>query len=108
MADMNISSLGNDLRLAATRAAGAGSEEMAPVAAQSVDFGSVFKRALDAVNASQASSAQLKTAFESGEAGIDLPQVMVASQKASVAFQGMLEVRKQLLRAYQDVMSMQV
>jgi len=34
--------------------------------------------------------------------------VMVATQKASVAFQGMLEVRKQLLKAYQDVMSMQV
>lgn len=108
MSDVNMTSLLNDLRIAATRASAGGVESIAPAASQTVDFGSVFKSALDAVNASQQSATQLKDSFEMGEPGIDLPQVMVASQKASVAFQGMLEVRKQLLRAYQDVMSMQV
>jgi flagellar hook-basal body complex protein FliE len=108
MSEVNMTNLLNDLRVAASKASSGGGEGIAQPGVQSVDFGSVFKNALDAVNASQQTSDKLKDAFELGEPGIDLPQVMVATQKASVAFQGMLEVRKQLLKAYQDVMSMQV
>jgi len=108
MSEVSMTNLLNDLRVAATKAGSGGGEGIAQPGVQSVDFGNVFKSALDAVNASEQTSGKLKRAFELGEPGIDLPQVMVASQKASVAFQGMLEVRKQLLKAYQDVMSMQV
>ena len=75
---------------------------------QEMSFGSLFTKAINEVNNAQMNSAKLKKAFEAGMPGVDLPQVMVASQKASVAFEAMLEVRKHLLKAYQDVMSMQV
>ena len=71
-------------------------------------FGSLFTKAINEVNNTQQTAAKLKKAFEAGEPNVDLPQVMVASQKASVAFEATLEVRKHLLKVYQDVMSMQV
>lgn len=71
-------------------------------------FGSLFSKAIKEVNNTQQTAAKLKKAFEAGEPNVDLPQVMVASQKASVAFEATLEVRKHLLKVYQDVMSMQV
>lgn len=71
-------------------------------------FGSLLKKAIDDVNNAQKTADTLKKAFEVGEPGVDLPQVMVATQKAGIAFEAMLEVRKHLLKAYQDVMSMQV
>jgi flagellar hook-basal body complex protein FliE len=39
---------------------------------------------------------------------VSLAEVMVASQKASLQFQAMTEVRNKLLTAYQEIMSMQV
>ena len=71
-------------------------------------FSSLLQDAIDAVNDAQVQSTKLKKAFEVGDPNVDLPQVMVASQKANVAFTAMLEVRSQLLKAYQDVMSMPV
>ncbi len=71
-------------------------------------FAELMQSAVDNVNAAQKGSAALKKAFELGEAGVDLPQVMVASQKASIAFDAIVQVRKKLLEAYKDVMSMQV
>ncbi len=44
--------------------------------------------------------------FESGDANVSLAEVMVASQKASVSFQAMLQVRNKLVEAYKDVMNM--
>jgi len=35
-----------------------------------------------------------------------LAEVMIASQKASVSFQAMLQVRNKLVDAYKDVMNM--
>lgn len=71
-------------------------------------FSSLFTKAINEVNNAQMNSGRLKKAFEAGVPGVELPQVMVATQKASVSFEAMLEVRKHLLKAYQDVMSMQV
>lgn len=71
-------------------------------------FSTLLQDAIDAVNDAQMQSSKLKKAFEAGDPNVDLPQVMVASQKASVAFTAMLEVRGKLLKAYQDVMSMPV
>ena len=75
---------------------------------ESPGFGDLLTNAVNSVNNAQQNSATLKKAFDAGMPGIDLPQVMVASQKASVAFDAMLTVRKQLLEAYHEVMRMQV
>ncbi|MDH5301475.1 MAG: flagellar hook-basal body complex protein FliE [Gammaproteobacteria bacterium] len=75
---------------------------------QRLDFGQLLKGALSNVNSLQQESNKLKTAFEMGEPGIDLPQVMVASQKAGVAFTATVEVRNKLIDAYKTIMSMSV
>jgi flagellar hook-basal body complex protein FliE len=50
----------------------------------------------------------MRTAFEQGEPGVDLAEVMIAVQKSSVSFQAMVEVRNKLVDAYKDVMNMPV
>jgi flagellar hook-basal body complex protein FliE len=47
-------------------------------------------------------------AYEKGVAGVDITDVMIASQKASVSFQAMVQVRNKLVEAYKDVMSMPI
>ena len=42
------------------------------------------------------------------QGGVDLTEVMIASQKASVSFQAMTQVRNKLVQAYQDIMQMPV
>jgi flagellar hook-basal body complex protein FliE len=73
-----------------------------------LDFGEVMKNTLDNVSESQANAKALATAFESGDTSVELPEVMVELQKASVSFQAITQVRNKLLSAYQEVMNMQV
>ena len=60
------------------------------------------------VNALQQDATQMKTAYEIGDSSVDLPDVMISMQKASLAFEATVEVRNKLLSAYQEVMNMQV
>ncbi|HHH13122.1 MAG TPA: flagellar hook-basal body complex protein FliE, partial [Thiolapillus brandeum] len=60
------------------------------------------------VNELQQNATAMATAFEKGDPNVDLAEVMVELQKASVSFTAMVEVRNKLLTAYQDVMNMQV
>jgi len=50
----------------------------------------------------------MATAFELGQGGVDLTEVMIASQKASVSFQAMTQVRNKMVQAYQDIMQMPI
>jgi flagellar hook-basal body complex protein FliE len=77
-------------------------------AAGGASFASVMKQGLDAVNATQAHAATLATRFERGEPGVELSQVMLESQKASVAFRATVEVRNRLVSAYQEIMNMPI
>lgn len=70
------------------------------------EFGAMFSNAINSVNETQQSSSALSTAYQQGDPGVSLSQVMVASQKASVSFQALTEVRNKLVEAYQDVMNM--
>ena len=72
------------------------------------DFAAMLKQSIDSVNQTQKTSNELATAFESGQADVSLAEVMIASQKASVSFQAMLQVRNKLVDAYKDVMSMPI
>lgn len=47
-------------------------------------------------------------AFQAGVPGVELNDVMVNMQKASLAFQMGQQVRNRLISAYHDVMNMQV
>ncbi|MEI6413049.1 MAG: flagellar hook-basal body complex protein FliE [Pseudomonadota bacterium] len=73
-----------------------------------LDFGQVLKDSLASVNQLQQTSQGLQTALEQGNKDISLAQVMIASQKSSLAFQATVEVRNKFLDAYKEVMSMSV
>jgi len=75
---------------------------------ESIDFSNMLKSAMDQVNENQQKASDLKSAFELGDPNVDLSQVMISMQKASISFQAMVQVRNKLISAYQDVMNMQV
>jgi flagellar hook-basal body complex protein FliE len=72
------------------------------------NFSTLLKQSIDKVNELQQSSGELSKAFELGDPGVSLAEVMIAKQKSSVAFQSVLQVRNKLMDAYREVMSMQV
>ena len=72
------------------------------------DFSRLLNDSINQVNGLQQEASNLKVAFETGSKDVDLPEVMVAAQKASLSFEAMTEVRNKLLSAYQEVMNMQV
>ena len=53
----------------------------------------MLKQGLAEVSATQSQAADLAARFERGEPGLELSQVMLESQKASVAFRATVEVR---------------
>ncbi len=72
------------------------------------EFSALLKQSIDAVNDTQKTSANMSKAFEVGDSSVSLAEVMVASQKANVSFQAMVQVRNKLVEAYKDVMNMPV
>lgn len=103
----NVDQVLAEMRRLADVAQGGGLETGAAQAGAS-DFATLLKQSVDQVNEMQQSATSLSTAFSAGDPNVDVTQVMVALQKAGVAFQAMSEVRNRLVSAYQDIMSMQV
>ncbi len=75
---------------------------------QKVDFGDVLKQSLDQVNQLQQTSKQMSKEFAMGDDSVDLADVMIAGQKASIGFQATVQVRNKLVQAYTEMMNMQV
>ena len=70
------------------------------------DFASLLQNSIENVNAAQQTAGSLAHAFQTGDAKVDLNEVMVSLQKASISFQAMTQVRNKLVSAYQEIMSM--
>ncbi|MBP0596980.1 flagellar hook-basal body complex protein FliE [Herbaspirillum sp. LeCh32-8] len=102
------------LKAAAARAQGAPAVESVQgagkveKAAPRVDFADVLKGAIDQVNDSQQQASKMSQAFALGDDNVNLSDVMIASQKASISFQTSIQVRNKLVSAYRDIMTMQV
>jgi len=112
MSDMQIQSVLQQMR--ALSQAGR-VEGLAPVGAvqetkgvQGEDFASKLKEAVRSVNEIQQDATTKQTKFELGDNNVSLPQVMLAMNKSTIAFEATNQVRNRLLSAYQEVMSMQV
>lgn len=103
MSEMAINQVLAQMR---SMAAEAGGESSA--AAGGADFSSFMQQSIDDVNQAMQNSREMATAFEAGEPGVSLAELMVTAQKASLEFQALSEVRNKLLTAYREVMSMQV
>jgi len=70
-------------------------------------FASVLKGFINDVNALQLDADKAIEKLNVGEVS-DVHQVMIAAEKADIAFRMMMEVRNKLLEAYQEIMRMQV
>ncbi len=73
-----------------------------------LNFAETLTNSLRTVNGLQQKSNELQTRFELGDPQVSLPQVMVAMNKSSLAFEATNQVRNRLLSAYQEVMRMSV
>ena len=71
-------------------------------------FASLLQSEISQVNRSQQQADDLATAFQKGTPGVELPQVMVELQKASLSFRALTEARNRLISAYQEIMQMQM
>ena len=71
-------------------------------------FADMLGQAVGKVHDTQQAATQIAEAFEMGNKGVDLTDVMIASQKSSVSFQAAVQVRNKLVQAYQDIMQMPV
>jgi flagellar hook-basal body complex protein FliE len=85
-------------------AAGVGGAVQSPAS----PFANVLKQGLDQVNQTQQRASELATQFERGVPGVELPQVMMEMQKASVSFRAITEVRNKFVNAYQEIMNMPI
>ena len=102
-----IDQLLGELRFAAALAGGK-AVSAAPGSAEAPDFSAVLKQSIDQVSQMQQEAQDKQLAFQAGEQGADLQDVMVSLQKASLNFQTMVQVRNKLVTAYQEIMNMQV
>nr|WP_245864132.1 flagellar hook-basal body complex protein FliE [Fredinandcohnia onubensis] len=82
---------------------------MQPKTANAVqkEFSSFLKDAINNVNEAQQTSDKMTEKLIKGE-NVDLHQVMIASEKASVSLQTTLQIRNKVVEAYQEIMRMQV
>lgn len=71
-------------------------------------FSEMLVQAVNKVSDAQQASGRLANAFEIRKSGVELTDVMISSQKTSVSFQALIQVRNKVVQAYQDVMQMPV
>jgi flagellar hook-basal body complex protein FliE len=73
---------------------------------KAANFADLLAKSVDAVSNEQHKSAAMKEAFEKGDPDVELSEVMLQAQKASLSFQAMTQVRNKLVEAYKDVLHM--
>ncbi|BBN81106.1 flagellar hook-basal body complex protein FliE [Pseudoalteromonas sp. A25] len=86
-------------------------QESLPVqssANSSAQFGEMLSDAINTVNGLQKEAKSKVTALEMGDRNVSLAEVMIASQKSSVAFEATVQVRNKLVESYKEIMSMPV
>ncbi len=71
------------------------------------DFGQMLREVIGQVNDAQQRSADLAQRFARGEP-VDEQTLILAMERASLAFQLTLQVRNKVLEAYQEIMRLQV
>lgn len=72
------------------------------------EFGVMLKSAIDSINNLQMEASDMRTRLEMGDQSLSLAEVMIASQKASIAFEAGVQVRNKVVDAYEKIMNMPV
>lgn len=73
-----------------------------------LNFSDALKASLNQVNQVQMDAQKMGKSFAMGDDSVNLSDVMIAGQKASISFQATVQVRNKLVSAYHDIMNMQV
>lgn len=107
MSNMDINQVLAQMRVMTTQMQGLSPPSTEKVA-EDANFGQLLKNSIDSVNEVQKNAGAMTKSFELGEGNVDLAQVMIATQKSSVSFQAMVQVRNKLVEAYKDVMNMPI
>lgn len=71
-------------------------------------FSSNLISAIEKVNESQVNATKKAQLFTQEVPGVELSDVMVDSQKATISLQFAVQVRNKLVTAYQEIMNMQI
>ena len=71
-------------------------------------FSDLFSQAIDKVNDVQQASSSMGQAYMRGDPNVSITDVMIAGQKASVAFDATVQVRNKFVEAYKDIMNMPI
>lgn len=100
MSNIPITSVANMLQSNNVKASSSPSEAQK-------NFGSFLKDSIDKVNETQVRSDMMAQKLARGE-NVELHEVMIASQKASITLTATMEIRNKVIEAYQEVMRMQV
>ena len=79
-----------------------------PGQGERLDFQSLLKDAVRGVSDAQQTAQSKAQAYQLGDDKVSLEDVMISIQKASLAMQGMVQVRNRLVESYREVMNMQV
>ncbi|VVC77106.1 Flagellar hook-basal body complex protein FliE [Aquicella siphonis] len=80
----------------------------APKSASFQETMSAVKDVFSNVNNIQIESEKVKDAYLSGDKHVSMSQVLIASQKSKLAFEGLVTVRNKILEAYKEIMNMPV
>lgn len=96
--------MGNDLAVRGQMDKPAGPEKVN----DTPGFGDMLSQAVDKVNDLQSTTSELRTAYEQGDPDVDITRVMLASQKSSVSFDALSQVRNRVVQAYEDIMNMPI
>lgn len=104
-----IQSALQQLHTLAAQAAGQSAQTaQASQAAGQGGFAAELRASIQRINELQQTASGKALALQSGAPGVELSDVMVDMQKASIAMQMGVQVRNRLITAYKDVMNMQV
>lgn len=75
---------------------------------RTVDFGKVLVDNVNKVNNLQQAAASLQQRYELGDKNVELHDVMIKQQAASLSFQALLQTRNRLVSVYQEISGMQL
>lgn len=78
-----------------------------PEADPAAGFGDVFAKAVAHVDQFQKNSQQMVDRFLQGEQ-VEVHDMVMAGQRAEIAFEMFMQVRNKVVQAYQEVMRMQI
>ena len=100
--------LGSVDQLVGSGATRRGNDVAALGADERLDFQTALKDAVRGISDAQQTAESKSQAYQLGDDKVSLEDVMISIQKASLAMQGMVQVRNRLVESYREVMNMQV